>query len=224
MAAGCVPILTTSDGGASAGLRDGQSALFADARRDDAEPAVARALTEAVMRFLQADQYALARVAWAAAREHFALEHHLARCAAVIDNAASSPPRSWRADVPCAVSNAPATPAAGAGWAPPDAPDRLRRALDALAGRTILLHGAGRHTIDLAAVLARAPLTIAGLTDDDPQQHGRTLFGWTILDPARAAASGATDVIISSYIHREAIWSRRAVYERQGIRVHALYA
>ena len=39
----------------------------------------------------------------------------------------------------------------------------------------------------------------------------------------KASETGATDVVISSWINQHAIWSRRAVYERQGLTVHTVY-
>ena len=44
-----------------------------------------------------------------------------------------------------------------------------------------------------------------------------------IVAPHDAGETGATDVVISSWINQNAIWQRRAVYERQGLKVHTLY-
>ena len=72
-------------------------------------------------------------------------------------------------------------------------------------------------------MLARSPACIAAFCDDDRQVHGTTLWNWPVVAPQQAGATGATDVVISSWINQQAIWERRAVYERQGLIVHALY-
>jgi hypothetical protein len=100
----------------------------------------------------------------------------------------------------------------------------MRALLSSLAGRRVLIHGAGRHTLELGHVLAAAPVEIAGVIDDDRQKHGGRLWGWRVIAPDTAGATGATDLVISSWMHQEAIWARRAVYERQGIAVHRLYS
>ena len=61
------------------------------------------------------------------------------------------------------------------------------------------------------------------VTDDDPARWGASLLGWPVISPARAAAAGATDVVISSWIHADEIYARRHAYEHQGLRVHHLY-
>jgi hypothetical protein len=98
--------------------------------------------------------------------------------------------------------------------------DAMRRTLARLAGRPILIHGAGRHTIDLAPLLVGSD--VRAIVDDDPARFGEKLLGWRIIGPFEAARTGATDVVISSAMHEEAIWKRRHVYEEQGLTVHRL--
>ena len=86
-----------------------------------------------------------------------------------------------------------------------------------------MIHGTGRHTRQLIEVLTRSPATIVAFTDLDRQRHGRTLCDRPIVDPGEAATTGATDVVISSWINQQSIWGRRAEYERQGLAVHRLY-
>ena len=93
----------------------------------------------------------------------------------------------------------------------------------ALAGRRVLIHGAGQHTLQLAGVLAESPAHIVGFTDDDDAKAGTTLWGLPVHAPREAAATGATDVVISTWMHERAVWSRRAVYEGGGLRVHRVY-
>ena len=92
-------------------------------------------------------------------------------------------------------------------------------------GRAVVIHGAGQHTLQLAAVLAASPARIVAVADDDRQRQGQSLWGWPIIAPENAAKMGATDVVISSWMHQGAIWERRGVYESQRppLRVHRVY-
>lgn len=222
MAHGCVPILTAANTGATSGLRDGRSALFVDAQPENDEAATAASLVEGVERLLASDRDAMAHAAWGAAREHFSIERHVDRVARLLDAAAASPARWWRTDWPSAFSSSRTQPGMS-GSIGPDGAGRLAAALGRLAGLRVVLHGAGRHTVELASVLANAPAEIVALADDDRQRWGTRLLGWPVIAPADAAAHGATDVVISSFIHHQSLWDRRAVYERQGLRVHAVY-
>jgi len=64
---------------------------------------------------------------------------------------------------------------------------------------------------------------VVAFTDDDRSNWGGELIGVRVVAPKDASGQGATDVIISSWLHEQAIWERRAVYESQGLRVHRLY-
>jgi hypothetical protein len=164
----------------------------------------------------------MAQAAWRAAREHFSLEAHVEQVAGLVDAAAQSPARWWRTDWPSAFSSSRTEPGRS-GSTGPDAPERLNSLLATLAGRRIVLHGAGHHTLELAGVLAKSPAEIVALCDDDKQRWGTRFLGWPVVSPAEAAATGASDVVISSYIHAESVWNRRGVYESQGLRVHPVY-
>src|SRR6185295_4482384 len=100
---------------------------------------------------------------------------------------------------------------------PADAALRLTQVLGRLGNRRIVLHGAGRHTIELAGTLAGSAAKIVAVTDDDPALWGGSLLGWPIVPPAKVRETGATDVVISSWIHADQIFARRAVYEHQGL-------
>ncbi len=77
--------------------------------------------------------------------------------------------------------------------------------------------------MQLADVLARAPVRIVAFTDNDHRRYGKKIWNWPIIAPSMAASMGATDVVISSWINQRAIWNRRGVYEEQGLTVHGLY-
>jgi FlaA1/EpsC-like NDP-sugar epimerase len=140
----------------------------------------------------------------------------------MLDAVGREPPRSWSADRPAAFTAR--DDAGGSGSVPPDGARRLASVLDRLGGRRIVVHGTGEHTRQLADVLKSASVSLVAFTDDDRQRHGSVLLGRPIIAPHDAGETGATDVVISSWINQSAVWRRRAVYERQGIRVHTLYS
>jgi glycosyltransferase involved in cell wall biosynthesis len=229
MARGVPPILSRTASGAAQAVEPGYNGEIADVAPEADECATARALADAVQRFLGRDRAAMSAAARQTIRDRFSLNAHVDRIAGLVDSVAGLPPRTWPADRPCAFT-ASGLPFEGAGSpvssgsVPADGPARLRALLASLAGRSIILHGAGQHTLQLAAVLADSPARIVAMTDDDRQNHGRHLWGWPIIAPDAASATGATDVVISSWMHQAAIWSRRDVYERQHLRVHRIYA
>ena len=106
---------------------------------------------------------------------------------------------------------------------PPDGARRLASVLERLGGRRIVVHGTGEHTRQLADVLKSASVSLVAFTDDDRQRHGSMLWERPIVAPHDAGETGATDVVISSWINQREIWRRRAVYEQQGLTVHTLY-
>lgn len=111
-------------------------------------------------------------------------------------------------------------------WASFSVPGHAASAAAALASslgpRRVVLHGAGAHTRAIWSALA--PMEVVAIADDDPGAWAvSSSFGVPIVPPERAADIGATDVVISSWIHQDAIWARRDVYEREGLGVHRLY-
>lgn len=222
MAQGCIPVVSHVDSGAGEAIIDGLNGALVDIPADADDPAAARALADAIGHLARSSPGALAVEAWRTARDRFSLPQYAARAARIIDAAAASQARPWPASRPCAFTGAPSGPA-GSGTVPPDAPQRLAALLARLAGRPVILHGAGRHTIELAATLATSPAPVVAITEDDPARWGTTLLGWPIINPLDAAATGARDVVISSWIHADQIFARRSVYERQGMHVHNLY-
>jgi glycosyltransferase involved in cell wall biosynthesis len=231
MAAGCVPILARTESGALQAVEPGRTGEVADVGPDADEPETARALAQAVARFV--GRGAERRAAMAAAarervRERFSIQRHLDAVAALIDAVAAEPARGWPAGRACAFTASAGVPTVsgaheGSGSVPPDGAARLRALLERLAGRPVVVHGTGQHTLQLAAAFASSPARIVAFTDDDRQRHRRKLWKRPIVAPAEAGRSGATDVVISSWMHQEAIWARRGVYEEQGIRVHRVH-
>ena len=223
MARGCVPIITSATSGATSGLTDGESSVFVAAQPADSELTTAAHLADGIEQFLASDRDAMAAAAWRAALEHFSLRSHIDQVAALVDAAAASPARWWRTDWPSAFSSSRTEPGRS-GSTGPDAPELLAALLTRLAGKRVVLHGAGQHTLELVGVIAKSPAEIVAVCDDDKQRWGTRFLGWPVVSPADAAKTGATDLVISSYIHAQSIWDRREVYEKQGLRVHRIYA
>lgn len=226
MAAGCVPVVTRTPSGADELIADGDTGRLVDwypapgaPELTDAE--VGERLAEGVIGVVRSGLGAMGRRAAESAREKFSLDAHAGKVMKLLDAMAGESPRAWPATRACAFEGA-GSPGVTAGTVPPDAAKRLRDALRLLRGKRVLLHGTGRHTLELAAVIADAP-NIVGFTDDDPQRQGRTLWGFPVVPPAAADSLGATDVVISSFINQDDIWHRRAVYESRGLLVHRLY-
>lgn len=226
MARACIPVVTRVESGLSQVLTHGVNGLVASAGPDDDEPAAARAIADSLSDALPRLE-PLALAAHATIRDRFSLDRFAADVSRLIDLAAVRPARAWPADRPAAFTARPGDPA-GSGTVPPEAGARLRAALDAAGDRGVLIHGTGRHTLELASILAEYKDRIVAFADDDPAAMGRELLDRRIIAPARVAAEfarahGAAEVIISSYIHQEAIYARRAVYEAVGLHVRRLY-
>jgi glycosyltransferase involved in cell wall biosynthesis len=221
MAHGCVPVVARTESGAGEAIDEGITGEIADIGPDLDDAGAGRVMADAVVRAAGRGLPAMSRAARASAAERFGLAAYGARFASIMDELAATDPRPWPSDRACAFSAGDA--GAGSGSVPPEGASRLRDVLASLAGRRILIHGAGQHTIQLGAVLASSPAAILGIVDDDPGRAGTSLWGWPILSPRDAAATGATDIVISSWMHERAIWNRRSAFEARGLTVHRLY-
>lgn len=194
----------------------------------------------------------LSNAARLAARERFGIERHAMLVSELIDRAVAAPPRVWPTNRACAFTGSGATGGnageGGSGSVPADGATRLRRVLESIARRgdpsgtrcdangdsssgepgrrnepVVMLHGAGRHTIELASVLAASPVRIVGIVDDDPAKWGTALLGWSVCSPEDAISRGVTDLVISSWMHADTVYARRGAFESSGVRVHHLY-
>ncbi|MEZ6232781.1 MAG: glycosyltransferase [Phycisphaerales bacterium] len=221
LAAGCVPIVARVASGALQAIKDGRNGFVAEASPEDGERAVGAALADAVERFLAGDRAALAARAWSTARARFSMEVHARLAARVIDDAGGGAPArgllEWAASRPVWFTD----PGAGV---PADAGFRMASLLEQLRGRRVVVHGTGAHTRAVLDVLLEGAAGLVGFADDDRQRHGGTLGGLSIVAPERAGSLGATDVVISTWMHEGEVWARRGVYESQGLAVHRLYA
>jgi glycosyltransferase involved in cell wall biosynthesis len=223
MAAGCVPIITRTPSGSTTLVDHEHNGMLVDVAATDADDAVGRAFASAVERALSLGIQRLSAAAHHKAVDRFSLSAYGDAVDQVLHAASVSGFRRWPTDRPCAFTTAAAT-AGGSGAVPADGAARLRDLLARLAGRSIVIHGTGRHSLELASVLAESPAKIVAFTDDDPKRHGQKLWNWPIVSPAAAARTGAGEVVISSWMNQDVIWERREVYEQQGLKVHRVYA
>jgi glycosyltransferase involved in cell wall biosynthesis len=220
MSAGCVPVLARTRSGAEQAIEHGYNGALADVGPEAGDAAAGLAMADAIAAALRRDLAGMSAAAQRTVAERFSLDRHVEGAIAVIDAAAASPARAWPATKACAFTS---TSAEGTGSVPREGAGLLRELMVRLAGRRIIVHGTGQHTLQLGAVLAESPASIVAFADDDPARHGGKLWNWPIIAPGSARESGATDVVISSWMHQEAIYGRREMYERQGLRIHLVY-
>lgn len=226
MACGCVPLVARTGSGTDDAIRPQHDGLIIE-NSDDREQLALR-FADAIESLTPADLARRSQACWAAAQARFCEQTIAGEVEAMLFEAVAAPHRWWPASRPAAFTAANAgAPGTASGTVPADAPDRCRALLETLQGRRVLIHGVGRHTLALADVLSQAggqaSGVVIGFTDDNPALHNTRLWNWPVINPEEAYALCATDVVISSWINQEAIWSRRAVFERQNIAVHRLY-
>jgi glycosyltransferase involved in cell wall biosynthesis len=212
MGRGCVPVVTRVESGVGQAIEEGINGELADVSPHDDEPEVAVALADAVERFVGADNQAMAAAAWRRARDRFSIERHAEAVEAMMREVAAEPARAWPVDRPFVFDVVPS-----------EGKVRMASLLETLAGRQIVVHGTGKHTSQLVEVMDASRALIVAFADDDRQRHGSTLWRRPVISPSTASGTGATDVIISSWINQDTIWSHRDVYESQGLTVHRLY-
>lgn len=219
MSAGCVPVVSRVRSGAGQAVEHMGNGVLVDVPPDAGAEQAGLALAGAIALLRPGRIADLSRAAWQAARDRFGIESHSRAVERLLESVADAPPRSWPAGRPDAFTGR----GQGSGTVPADAGARLDAMLSALAGRRVLIHGTGRHTRELAHVLRRYLDRVVAFTDDDPARCGVELLGLPVIAPADAPGVRATDAVVSSWLHQDAVLVGRAVYERAGIAVHSLY-
>ncbi len=219
MGAGCTPIITRVRSGGADAVIHKERGLVVDVDPELPGHAIGGALADAVGMFLADEGSRLGVAARQFVIAHHTLDHHTDALLALIDRVVNAPPRPWPASRPAAFS---AGAGGTSGSTPADAAARLEHALSNLAGERLLIYGAGRHTIDLASVFAHAAAEIIGIVDDHVAPGSR-LWGWPVLSIADATTLGATDVVLSSAMHEEDLWSKSQALAAAGAKVHRLY-
>lgn len=194
MAAGIAPVVTRVRSGAAEAVDDGVSGLLIDGQGDD--HAVARRFADAIGSLTHEDLARLRTNAHVRAAERYGLAAHADACEGLFLDAIKNQPRWWPLERPCTFASSVAS-------VPPDAAERAAGAIAGITG-PIALYGAGRHTLAIANVLAHA--TIACVIDDDPKNHGKTLWGWPIVGLDDCPKDAV--VLASSYMHHGAMAGR----------------
>lgn len=215
MASGVAPIATRVESGAAEAIEHGVSGMLIEAGYHEDERAIARRMAGAIAS-LASDRTtldAMRAAAYERATERYSLDIHGAACEQLFASALAAKPRWWPLDRPCTLTSAHAQTTGGS--VPSDAAERAAKALANIEG-PIAIYGAGRHTLAIAEVLASA--NVACVIDDDPKNHGTTLWGWPVVDIRKPPKGSA--VLISSYIHAQAMAER---CEAAGLRPVTLY-
>ncbi len=219
-ARGCVPVVARTESG-SGQVIDGSNGVVVDVAAEADEAPVGVAIAHAITRVLR-QLPAMSTAAIRTVEDRYSIARHVDHAEAMIDAAAAQPPRRWPTDRNPSFTAMDA--AWGSGAVPPGGADCVRALFRVLKGRSVVVHGVGQHSIELAGVLAEHRGQIAAFADDDPQRQGEMLLGLPVIAPAEARAHGADAVIISSWINMDDIWARRGVYEAQGLEVRRIYA
>lgn len=223
IAYGGVPVLTPSRSGTDQLVRDGETGFLAGATPECGPTQAGHAMAAAVERALLAGDHGLHAMrlhGWEMVRARFSTGLCARRWAAVIDRVARAAPRPWPSHRAAAFTGG---GRGGSGTVPHDAAARLATLLDTLAGRPLAVFGTGRHTLELKRVFDHAGARLVAFLDDDANRHGQQLWGLPIVAPEQAAQLGATDIIISSWLHQDTIARRCAGLASTGVRAHRLY-
>lgn len=224
LARGCVPVLTPSESGTAQLVVDGATGLLAGAGPEATDTEAGAAMADAVHRALRLGDdglQAIRAAGWSWVCDRFSAELCAKRYAAVVDRVALRPARSWPAHLPAAFTGG---GGGGSGTVPKHAATRMAAVLASLAGRRVVVFGTGRHTLELRETFGCATAEVVAFLDDDPARQRGQLWGRPILAPEEIGLVGATDIVISSWLHERAMLARCAAFERSGMRVHTLYA
>lgn len=219
MARGCVPVITATPSGSAELVEDGVSGVLVPCV-EESDERLGERLAQGIARATDIGLETLSTNAWRRARDRFSPALAAERAGAVIDAAGAAEPRAWTGDESPAFSAAEG--AAASGSVPRAAAELLGVTLASLMGRRVAIHGTGAHTRHLRPVIERSSNIVAFL-DDDPTRAGSDLWGVPVVEPKSAPGLGVTDVVISSWMHEDAIWARRGDLEAAGVRVHRLY-
>lgn len=221
MAEGCVPVVTAVKSGAMDVIQPGRNGFtFPIGDIDDAVNLITKLAREpATLKQLSM-----------AARETIATQHafstHVDRFMALLDEVEQSEPRFGRNAATLQMDASGVTDPGDSLTVPSDAAAKLMALLQHISNEAfgpILIYGAGRHTRALAEVWASSPVEIAAVIDDDPARHGESLWGWPILGIDDVGGLDANSVVISSWLHEEAMWQNRVEFERYDLRVYRIY-
>ncbi|MEM9373158.1 MAG: glycosyltransferase family 4 protein [Planctomycetota bacterium] len=213
---GCVPVVTP--GGSAEGITHAVDGLVVAIPPDADDPATASAFADAIAPISRHELGAFSQAARQSSRATFAVGPYAGALDQILARAsASHAVRSAWASI------AQDPDRAAAFTVPDDLLERIRASRSGLVGRPIVLHGAGAHTSAAWGPLMDAGVDIVAITDDDPQRWGDHLHGVPIVAPEHVP-SNAHAVLLSTWLHEDALWARRRFYEERGLEVVRLYA
>jgi glycosyltransferase involved in cell wall biosynthesis len=216
MAAGCGLVLTATASGAADLVGDGEAGELVEVSADADGAQAGLALADGVERLVGRGVREVGQAAHERARRLFSVE-------SMGDAAMRELDLAGRADVVRGQAVEAFHGGASPGSVPGDAGARMQRVLGEIGPGGVAIHGLGAHTEALRVEIEAAGSQVVAFADDDPSRCGEVFLGRAVVSPERAGETGARHVVISSWLHEEAIWARRAVYERQGLTVHRLY-
>lgn len=220
LAAGCIPIVTRVRSGAGDAVIDGQTGISVDTDWNTPVEEIASLLCDAIESTLKMDMPQIAINAHRLALENHSIPVHIDQLISMIDHVTSQTDRPWSSNIRASYS---AKEAELDGSTPSDAADRMMNLLDSLAGKKVLIYCSGQHTNDISSTFANSGAEIIGIVDDDPSKAGTGLIGYPIYPSTMIPDLDATELVISSWIYEDTIWSKRSQIESLGVRLHRLY-
>lgn len=215
MARGCVPVVTRVSGAEEALAGLPPAGVIVDAPPGMDDHAVGAALADGVLRAISLGVETLGQAAFDRARARFADTLMVDASAALFSRVTTQPPRDWPTDRPLVPEDF---------TVPADACERTARALASLHGAKVALWGAGRHTRAVLRPALKSGARIVAIMDDAPDPAGASIESLPVVGAKQLPALGVTDVVISSALHEDDLWGRRAELESIGLRVHRVYA
>lgn len=221
MSEGCCCVVPAHRSGAAEAIESGVSGVLLKTDSAATARSAGEDLAEAIASTSRERAAELGEQARAVVLARFGIEAHLRAISELIDEAAGDRARRWPDGRSAAFTALPGQ--VGSGTVPRNADKRLREIMDSLRGRSVAIHGTGRHSFELAHVLGEYAGEIRVFVDDDPARQGIEFLGKPVVAPQEAGSLGVTDMVISSHLHQDAIWARRHEFSRQGVRVHQLY-
>lgn len=213
-ARGCVPVVTRCGPGCAQFI-NGENGLIVEAAPEadaaTAGTALARGLAGILHRLPSMSAAAIESVS-----AHYALDHCIDQIEELVDAAAAGPPLAWPANRNPSFTHF--DPVYGSGTVPPDGPARMRVVLGGCRGKKVIVHGAGRHSVELAQVLREFAGEIVAFSDDDPARWGGMFMGKPVVRPCESMGDV---VVISSWLHEAEMSSRWAAH---GVEVRRVYS
>lgn len=213
---GCVPVVTP--GGASEGITHGESGVVVPCPFEMGDSEVAEMFSAAIISLAGRDLAPIRDAARSSANERFGMHRFGSGLRSLLGTLRTTESmrsawRRWAED-----------PEAAARFTvPDDAAECVRSVAANLRDTPVLIHGDGAHTDAVWEAVLQSGLRVVGIADDDPQRWGRRRDGIPVIAPSDAVGIGAEAVLLSSWLHEDALWAKRAVYTDAGLSVHRVY-